>query len=142
LKHAEIIISRAPANSGVGIISENPLAVYIDNKYLMNKIREKVVASKQVPWSGMTPNVIYIGAAEFAEVFYNTFPNNTGPDSVYLQNILKPLEKIADAKNDDQLKNFQHEIVNSGLNLLPRYVAGTYEFLKALKDYHERKNKE
>lgn len=139
LKQTEIIISKAPANSSVGTISENPLAVYIDNKYLMNKIRQEVVDSKQIPWSGLTPNVIYIGATEFAQVFYNTFPNNTGPDSVYLQKILKPLENIKDAEDDDQLKTLQHEIVKSGLNLLPRYAKGTYEFLKALHDYHDQK---
>lgn len=85
LKMTGIIVSIAPKNSLIGGESGKRLAVRIENKFLLAKVKQKVEENDEIPWTGLTANVIYVDADKFLDFFFTICgPENSGEGSIYL----------------------------------------------------------
>lgn len=85
LKMTGIIVSIAPKNSLIGGESGKRLAVRIENKFLLAKVKQKVEENDEIPWTGLTANVIYVDADNFLDFFFKICGReDSGEGSIYL----------------------------------------------------------
>jgi hypothetical protein len=108
LKMTGIIVSIAPKNSLIGGESGKRLAVRIENKFLLAKVKQKVEENDEIPWTGLTANVIYVDADNFLDFFFKICGReNSGEGSIYLAVLrkIKAEENKGTPALDEEKKN-------------------------------------
>jgi hypothetical protein len=70
LERKQVVISEISKNSTVVPNPEDMIAIRIENKYCLTKMKQDLVERKAIPWTTLTANVIYVNPEEFSKYLF------------------------------------------------------------------------